>query len=71
MKNYNVKMFRPNCPEEMLGSLDSYNVTNGCSFFPRSIFGNFVTLCAYIRVMISAVMIMLDWSNNYEYIIVD
>ena len=71
IKNYNVKMFRPNCPSELIDSDKNENVHNGCSFFPRSIFGTLVTLCAYIRVFISAILIMLDWRNSYEYIIVD
>ena len=71
MKNYDVKIYRPNYPTELAILPASSNEILGCYFFPRSILGHFVILCSYIRVFISAITIMLDWYSTYDYIIVD
>ena len=70
MKNYDVKIFRPNFPSESENQPSSNEIL-GCYFFPRSFLGHFVILCSYIRVFISAISIMLDWYSTYDYIIVD
>jgi len=71
MKNYDVKIFRPNYPSELSNLKAQPGEFLGCSFFPRSILGHFVLICSYIRVFISAISIMLDWYSTYDYIIVD
>ena len=66
-KNYEIKLFMPNVNENK--DLPKNHFSG--SYIPTSVFGHFQILFDIVRLIICAVMVACDCSNEYEYIIYD
>lgn len=60
---------RKHCFEETLSP--ELNVTVVADWFPRSIFGKMRALCAYLRILLATLYLILFYKNKPDLVIVD
>ena len=69
-KGYEVVVYTPFFdPQRCLKEAHSLNIQVKGNWFPRSIFGRFIALCAYIRMMLCALYVVLFAGRQDWYVI--
>ena len=71
-KGYTVKVFTPHFdPERCFAEAkEKLNIEVHGSWFPRSILGRFIAFCAYIRMMICALWVLI-FGGAFDYYVLD
>ena len=70
-KNYTVKVFTSHFdPERCFDDAKKLDIEVRGSWFPRQIGGKFIAMCAYIRMMICAIWVLV-FAGGYDYYILD
>ena len=71
-KGYKVKIFTPHFdPDRCFSECKKLDIEVHGNLFPRTIFGRFIALCAYIRMLLCAIWVTLFTGNEYDYFILD
>jgi len=71
-KGYKVKIYTPHFdPERCFSECKQLDIEVRGNWFPRTIFGRFIALCAYIRMLFCAIWVCLFMGNTYDYFILD
>ena len=72
MKGYEVKIYTPYFdPNRCFAECKDLDIEVCGNWFPRTIFGRFIALCAYIRMLLAAIWIAIFMGNTYDYFILD
>lgn len=71
-KDYLVKIYTPHFdPNRCFEECKKLDIEVKGHWFPRTIFGRFIALCAYIRMMFCAIWLIIFKRTVYDYIILD
>ena len=72
MKGYKVKIYTPFFdPKRCFEECHKLDIEVKGDLFPRTIFGRFIALCAYIRMFLCALWVCFNVSSEYDYFILD
>jgi alpha-1,3/alpha-1,6-mannosyltransferase len=70
-KGYSVRVFTPHFdPNRCFEDAKKLDIEVRGSWFPRQIAGKFIAMCAYIRMMICAMYVLL-FAGGFDYYILD
>ena len=71
-KGYKVKIYTPHYdPNRCFEECKKLDIEVHGNLFPRTIFGRFIALCAYIRMLLLAIWVVLFVAGDYDYFILD
>ena len=71
-KGYKVKIFTPHYdPDRCFEECKKLDIEVHGNLFPRTIFGRFIAMCAYIRMLLCAILVTLFVAGEYDYFILD
>ena len=72
LRNYTVKIYTPHFdPKRCFSECHELDIEVKGHWFPRTIFGRFIALCAYIRMLLCAIWLVIFMAHEYDYIILD
>ena len=72
MKGYKVKIYTPFFdPKRCFEECHKLDIEVRGNWFPRTIFGRMIALCAYIRMFLCALWVCFNVSKDYDYFILD
>ena len=72
LKNYKVKIYTPHFdPNRCFEECKKLDIEVKGNWFPRTIFGRFIALCAYIRMLLCAIWLVIFKRNEYQCVIID
>lgn len=72
MKGYKVKIYTPHFdPNRCFEECKQLDIEVRGNLFPRTIFGRFIAMCAYIRMLLCAIWVVLFMGSEYDYFLLD
>ena len=71
-KGYKVKIYTPHFdPNRCFEECHKLDIEVRGNIFPRTIFGRLIAFCAYIRMLLCAIWVVVNMGNEYDYFILD